>query len=54
MSPWEFWLEYNPDIITQQAKAGDHMVPLSALQEAQAKARKLHKAKKDKEQETAA
>ena len=38
----------------KQAKAGDHMVPLSALQEAQAKARKLHKAKKDKEQETAA
>ena len=48
MSPWEFWLEYNQRIDdarnTQQTKAGGHMVPLSALQEAQAKARKLHKA----------
>jgi hypothetical protein len=57
MSPWEFWIEYNSRVETarniQQAKVGGRSVPLTALQEAQAKARKLQKAKKDKAQELA-
>jgi len=38
----------------QSARVGGKTVPLNALQEAQAKARKLHKTKKQTTQETAA
>lgn len=57
MSPWEFWLEFDrraEDYRNRaRAEVGGKSVPLNALQEAQATARRLHKAKKETAQEGA-
>lgn len=54
LSPWEFWAEFDMRADqarrARQARVGGKAVPYDALHEAQAKARKLHKAKmKEKE-----
>lgn len=50
LSPWEFWIEFDlrAEIHrnSQRARIGGKSVPVTALQEAQAKARAIHKAKK--------
>lgn len=50
MSPWEFWLEFDRRVDdhrrTEQAQVGGKSVPASAIREAQATARRLHKAKR--------
>ena len=57
MSPWEFWIEFDRRVDDhrnrEQARIGGKAVPMTALQEAQATARRLHKAKKEKAQEAA-
>jgi hypothetical protein len=51
MSPAEFWLEFDDQIERarrrEQAEVGGKSVPATALREAQAKARKLHKRKRE-------
>lgn len=55
LSPWEFWLEFDQRVElhrrVQTTTVGGKPVPMSALQEAQSKARKLHKAKQEAKQE---
>lgn len=51
LSPWEFWIEFDRRAEehrnASRVEVGGKHVPLTALQEAQAKARRLHKAKKE-------
>ena len=56
LSPWEFWIEFDTRADmhrrSQQARIGGKSVPVNALQEAQAKARAIHKAKREQEPAT--
>jgi hypothetical protein len=58
MSPWEFWIEFDTRADqhrrSQRTDIGGKSVPVSALEEARAKARALHKAKKEKKAQEAA
>lgn len=58
LSPWEFWLEFDRRAedarARRRATVGGKSVPLNALEEAQATARRLHKAKKQAKAQEAA
>jgi len=58
MSPWEFWVEFDARADqhrrTSRTEVGGRTVPVNALEEAKARARKIHAAKKGKKAQEAA